>query len=171
MLASIIELLYLCFILKSPMKSLQLVLSLVIVSIIGCTKPGDHSSMNHSDDQSQEEGPNQALYDQMMNVHDQVMPEMDEIMRLKRELQEKIKNSPDLVLERKQQLEKAISNLDSASTVMMNWMHRIAEYNPMADTIDQEKAREFLESETEEIRKVKDFIAESIEKAKEISKQ
>ncbi len=153
------------------MKSLQLAVLIIIASIIGCTKPGDHSSMDHGTNPSQEEGPNQALYDQMMNVHDQVMPEMDEIMRLKRELQEKIKNSPDLVLERKQQLEKAISNLDSASTVMMNWMHRIAEYNPMADTIDQEKAREFLESETEEIRKVKDFIAESIEKAKEISKQ
>jgi prefoldin subunit 5 len=102
----------------------------------------------------------------MMDVHDEVMPKMDDLMKLKRELQEQIANSPDMLAERKQELENVISNLDSASTSMMSWMHRIHEFNPLADSVDQEKAREYLESEMEEIRKVKELINESIDKAK-----
>jgi Fungal specific transcription factor domain len=148
------------------MKSLQLIALFAIFSVLSCTKSGDHSTMNHDSNQTQEEGPNQALYNQMMDIHDEVMPKMDDVMKLKRELQEQIANSPDMVIERKQELENVISNLDSASNSMMNWMHRIHEFNPLADSVDQEKAREYLESEMEEIRKVKELISESIEKAK-----
>ncbi len=148
------------------MKTLQLFVWIILFSLISCSKSGDHSSVNHGGDQNQEEGPNQALYNQMMDIHDEVMPKMDDIMRLKRELQEQIKNSPDMVLERKEELENIISNLDSANNSMMSWMHRIHEFNPLADSIDQEKAREYLESEMEEIKKVKELTTESIEKAK-----
>jgi Mg2+ and Co2+ transporter CorA len=148
------------------MKILQLLSLIAILSIMSCTKSNDHSGMNHNTEQTQEEGPNQALYNQMMDVHDEVMPKMDDIMKLKRELQEQLAKSPDMVLERKQELERSISNLDSASNSMMDWMHRIHEFDPLADSVDQEKAREYLESEMEEIKKVKDLINESIEQAK-----
>jgi len=153
------------------MKSLQILAVLAIFSVMSCTKSGDHSTMNHDTDQTQEEGPNQALYNQMMDVHDEVMPSMDEIMKLKRALREQIEKSPEMVIERKQELENVISNLDSASNSMMNWMHRIHEFDPLADSVNQEKAREYLESEMEEIKKVKTLMIESIEKAKkEVSK-
>jgi len=153
------------------MKSLQILAMLAIFSFMSCTKSGDHSTMNHEAEQTQEEGPNQALYNQMMDVHDEVMPSMDEIMKLKRALREQIEKSPDMVIERKQELENVISNLDSASSSMMNWMHRIHEFDPLADSVNQEKAREYLESEMEEIKKVKTLMTESIEKAKkEVSK-
>lgn len=148
------------------MKILQLLPLLALLSIMSCSKSSEHSGMNHGAERTQEEGPNQALYNQMMDVHDEVMPKMDDIMKLKRELQEQIANTPDMMVERKQELERVISNLDSASTSMMNWMHRIHEFDPLADSVDQEKAREYLESEMEEIRKVKELINESIEKAK-----
>lgn len=148
------------------MKTLRLIVWLAIFSLASCSKTGDHSSMNHGSDQMQEEGPNQALYNQMMDVHDEVMPKMDEIMKLKRELQEQVASAPDMVIEQRQELENVISNLDSANNAMMNWMHRISEFNPLADSVDQEKAREYLESEMEEIKKVKELMTESIEKAK-----
>ncbi|HRG10334.1 MAG TPA: hypothetical protein PLJ08_17295, partial [Cyclobacteriaceae bacterium] len=97
------------------------------------------------------------------------MPQMDEIMKLKRSLQEQIANTPDMVVERKEQLEKIISNLDSASNSMMDWMHK---FNPLPDSVDQELAREYLEGEMEKIRNVKTLMLESIDKAKqENSKQ
>ena len=148
------------------MKTLQLLALLVSFTIMSCSKSSDHSGMDHNGEQTQEEGPNQALYNQMMDVHDEIMPKMDDIMKLKRQLQEQIAASPDMVIERKQELERVISNLDSASNSMMNWMHRIHEFDPLADSVDQEKAREYLESEMEEIKKVKELIIESIEKAK-----
>lgn len=148
------------------MKSHQLITMFALFLIMSCTKSADQSTMNNDSDQTQEEGPNQALYNQMMDIHDEVMPKMDDIMKLKRELQEQISNSPDMLAERKQELENTIYTLDSASNSMMNWMHRIHEFNPLADSVNQEKAREYLESEMEEIRKVKELMTESIEKAK-----
>lgn len=82
--------------------------------------------------------------------------------KLKKNLMEQIANTPDMVVERKQQLEQIISNLDSASNVMMEWMHK---FNPLPDSVDQEKAREYLESEMENVKKMRTLMNESIEKA------
>ncbi len=144
------------------MKNLQILFVIGLLVMNACSKTSEHDHSEH--DTETEESPNQALYDQVMDVHDEVMPRMDDLMKLKRELQEKIANTPDMVVEKKAQLEKVISNLDSASTAMMNWMH---EFNPLPDSVDQEKAREYLESEMERIRKVKSLVTETIEKAKE----
>lgn len=146
------------------MKNLTSLFIVGLLVLAACGKGGEHQHSNS--DSSTDDSPNQALYDQVMDVHDEVMPKMDDIMKLKRELQDKIANSPDMVVERKEQLEKVIANLDSASNAMMTWMH---EFNPLPDSIDQEKAREYLESEMERIRKVKTLTLESIEKAKEES--
>lgn len=131
----------------------------LVLALAACDK-----GQNSTSEPAETDNPNQVLYDQVMDVHDEVMPKMDEIMKLKRELQEQIANTPDMVIERKELLEKMISNLDSASTAMMNWMH---EFNPLPDTTEQEKAREYLEGEMERIRNVKTLMLETIEKARE----
>jgi len=136
-----------------------ILLFVMLVSACSKTQPAAEAD-------TESDNPNQVLYDQVMDVHDEVMPRMDDIMKLKRLLQEQIANTPDMVVERKQQLEKIISNLDSASSAMMNWMH---EFNPLPDTVDQELAREYLEEEMEKIRKVKTLMLESIDKAKQES--
>ncbi len=140
------------------MKTISGFLFLLLV-LVACNKGAQTPSESVTED-----SPNQILYDQVMDVHDEVMPKMDEIMKLKRELQEEIANTPDMVVERKQQLEKIISNLDSASNSMMDWMHK---FNPLPDTVDQEKARAYLEGEMERVKNVKTLMLESIEKAKQ----
>jgi thioesterase domain-containing protein len=142
----------------------QFGLIILVILISACSK-----NQQTPEAASDSDNPNQILYDQVMDVHDEVMPRMDEIMKLKRSLQEQIANTPDMVVERKQQLEKMISNLDSASNAMMDWMHK---FNPLPDSTDQEKARAYLESEMERIRNVKTLMLETIDKAKqESSKQ
>jgi regulator of replication initiation timing len=141
----------------------KLIFLLPLLAVFACSKT---SEQHHSDTSVNEDNPNQALYDQVMDIHDEVMPRMGEIQRLKRELTEKIENSPDMVIEQKQELERVISNLDSASHEMMDWMHK---FKPEKDSVDQEKAREYLEVEMEKIKKVRELMNESIEKAKEAS--
>lgn len=133
---------------------------ILALALVACSKNADQ----HDHESNSNDSPNQALYDQVMDVHDEVMPKMDDIMKLKRQLQEEIANTPDMVVERKAQLEQIISNLDSASYAMMDWMHK---FNPLPDSVDQEKAREYLESEMEKVKKVKTQMLESIDKAKQ----
>jgi hypothetical protein len=143
------------------MKTLPIILFAIFL-LTACSKSGEHSSHEQQDGLLVGDSPNEALYNQVMEIHDEVMPRMEDLYTLKKDLQNQIANTPDMVVERKQQLEKVISNLDSANSAMMDWMHK---FNPLPDSVDQEQAREYLESEMERIRKVRDLMTETIENA------
>ena len=131
--------------------------------LISCGKTSDHAGHGESEDGNTDDA-NRALYDQVMDIHDEVMPKMEDFYKIKRELLEKIANTPGLAEEKKKEIERIISNLDSANNAMMDWMHN---FNPLPDSIDQEKAREYLENEIERIKIVRDRTNEALERAKE----
>ena len=99
-----------------------------------------------------------------MEIHDEAMERMDEMYSLKRELQEEIANSQNLVIEKRENMERIISNLDSASNAMMVWMRS---FDPLPDSSDQEEARQYLETEMDKIKKVRDDVLHAIEAARE----
>jgi len=133
---------------------------LAMILLFACSKPSGHEGHDQKD--ANTDNPNEALYNQVMDVHDEVMPRMDDIYKLKRGLQEKLEIK-GISEEEKKDLESRIAHLDSASQLMMEWMHK---FNPLPDSADQEAAREYLESEMERIKKVKDAMLEAIEKEK-----
>ena len=143
------------------MKSL--IVSSAFLVLISCGKTSDHTGHDKSEDGTSGEA-NQALYDQVMDIHDEVMPKMGDIYKMKIELLEKIANTPGMVEEKRKELEAIISNLDSTNNAMMDWMHN---FNPIPDSLDQEKAREYLETEMERIKKVRDRTIEALGRAKE----
>jgi hypothetical protein len=123
------------------MRKLHLLLYALVV--IGCAK----------------QDPNQVLYNEVMDIHDEVMPRMDDIMRLKRELNERI-DKEELSDTVKTALENKILLLDSAGKAMMDWMH-----NFKPEDYTGEGQRTYLESEREHITKVKETMLNAIEKA------
>ena len=144
------------------MKSL-LISTVFFLVLISCGKTSEHAGHSESEDGNTGEA-NQALYDQVMDIHDEVMPKMGDIYKMKIELLEKIANTPGMVEEKRKELEAIISNLDSTNNAMMDWMHN---FNPLPDSVDQEKAREYLETEMERIKKVRDRTIEALGRAKE----
>jgi len=145
------------------MKSILIAASFLV--LVSCGKPHDHVDHN---DESNGEDPNKALYDQVMTIHDEVMPKMEDVYTLKKTIADKIAATPDMVEAKKKELEAMMAKLDSTNEAMMDWMH---DFNPLPDSVDQEKAREYLENEMEKIRKVRDLTVESLEKAKQIMKE
>lgn len=131
----------------------------------GCgQKSHDHEGHDHAGDPVVEEGGNQALDQEIMKIHNEVMPKMDEIYQLKEQLKNKLATTQGLAEEKKKELENTIAKLDSANEAMMGWMHT---YSPIPDSVGgEEKAREYLENEMEKIKKVKEDMLEAIEKAK-----
>jgi len=112
----------------------------------------------------QKSGDNQKLYEEVMAVHDAVMPKMDDIYKLKRQLKEQL-SSNELGEDRRQTIEQAIKDLDAASEGMMDWMRN---FNPLPDSIDQEKARDYLLAEKERIQQVKEEMLKSINTAQDL---
>lgn len=121
----------------------------------GCSGSRDKQEKKEAD-------PNQSLYEKVMGVHDEVMPRMDEIHKLKRQLEETIKNSKDLAAEKRKELEQKIALLDSASKAMMNWMY---EFRP--EELKGDSLRMYLEKEMDRVTKVKELVLEAIKKASE----
>jgi hypothetical protein len=135
------------------MKNLFFGIGLLLLA--GCAKNKEQAASEPVNEDT-----NQALYNQVMDVHDEVMPQMDNIMKLKRELQEKISAGASLPEEQRQALEQKIQQLDSAGRSMMDWM---AEFKP--EDYQGEELREYLESEMERVKKVRESMLEAIDQA------
>ena len=134
----------------------------------GCGQNSSSEDHDHDGGHDAEEGGNKALYDEVMKVHDEVMPKMNDIYKLKEQLKDKIADTPDMVAEKKQQIERTISRLDSASEGMMVWMRN---FNPLPDSVGEQEARDYLESEMEKIKKVSEDVRKAIEDGSSMSNE
>lgn len=154
------------------MKSIlpKVLLAIVFIVTWNCgQKSQDSDKHNHGagdviEEGGNQEGGNQALYEEVMKVHDEVMPKMNDVYKVKEELKNQIANTPGMAEEKKKEIESTISKLDSASESMMVWMRN---FNPLPDSLGEEQAREYLENEMEKVKKVKEDLLEALEKAKE----
>ena len=98
-----------------------------------------------------------------MKVHDEVMPKMDDIYKLKQELKKQMTDSSTVAVEKRKTIASTILRLDSASENMMVWMRN---FNPIPDSLGEEKARAYLEDQQEKIKKVKEGMLKAIDEAK-----
>ncbi|MBT8231640.1 MAG: hypothetical protein HKO66_12455 [Saprospiraceae bacterium] len=94
----------------------------------------------------------EALYTEVIAIHDEVMPKMSTIHKLKKKLK-KIENGVVTKV--------LIDNLDKADEGMMQWMEDFAVFKKMDDKSDEEKIK-FLEEEKEKITKVSVNMKSSI---------
>ncbi|MBX2946478.1 MAG: hypothetical protein KF725_11655 [Cyclobacteriaceae bacterium] len=113
-----------------------------------------------------EEDTNKVLYNQVMDIHDEVMPSMDELYKLKKQLTEKIENSPDLVEEKRQEIEQTILLIDSASKGMMRWMR---EFKP--EEYKEVELTKYLESEMKRVQTVKETMQDALVQGREATKE
>lgn len=140
-----------------------LMVSAAIITFSCGQKSHEHDEHDHSAGDAVEESGNKALYDEVMKVHDEVMPKMNDIYKIKEQLKNQIANTPDMVDEKEKEIEAVILKLDSASEGMMIWMRN---FNPLPDSLGEDQAKEYLENEMEKVKKVKEDVLEALEKAK-----
>lgn len=117
-------------------------------------------------------GPNkQKLQDnlakEVIAVHDEVMPKMGELTKLRRELKDSVNHwTADSTVNHSVQIQKAtdlIADLDAADKGMMDWMH---EYNGGQGIYDHEEIMKYLNEEMVKITAVKEQMNGAIEASK-----
>jgi regulator of replication initiation timing len=131
--------------------------ALIVLTLLACGRPSDSQTGASEADSTDA---NKVLYDQLMDIHDEVMPKMEDIEALKRKLKEQIAASPGMITEERQKLERRIANLDSVGNLMMDWMHK---FSPLPDSLGKEAGREYLEGEMEKIKQVREAMLGIIE--------
>jgi hypothetical protein len=147
------------------MKNFLSVAIIGILSILLSCGQKSHENDHNQGDANQEAGGNQALYDDVMKVHDEVMPKMNDIYKLREQLKKQISDTPGMAAKKKEEIESTIIKLDSASEEMMVWMRN---FNPLPDSLGEDSAREYLEKEKVKVNEVKEAMLQAIEEAKAI---
>lgn len=102
----------------------------------------------------------EILYDEVMEIHDEVMPAMSDIMSLNRQL----KIVGDSSARNSEAINQLSARLENASEGMMNWMRN---FNPKLETATSEETLNYLEEEKQKIKLVKVEMEQAIEAAEE----
>ncbi|MEO5599833.1 MAG: hypothetical protein ABIR06_02785 [Cyclobacteriaceae bacterium] len=145
------------------MKFYLRILILASVGIIlSCQQKSAETNHGHEHDVEIQNSDNQILYEEVMKIHDEVMPKLDDLYKSKVALQTHLKGNPGMPDNEKKELNARISRLDSASEGMMVWMRH---FNPVPDSEGEEKARGYLENEMVRVKKVKENILSALQEA------
>ena len=121
----------------------RILLLLFLASFISCNNTAGSSSES------------KALYDQVMVIHDEVMPEMKTIRQLSKKLK-KIEGQ-----ESNTEIITSLKSLDDAHESMMAWM---AQFD-MPDNISSEEEIKYLNDQLISVKVMSDGIYETLAKA------
>lgn len=111
--------------------------------------------------------------EEVMAVHDEVMPKMANISRVRRTLKEYIKNNPEEDLARLEEIKEAVTYLDTADEGMMTWMGEWTDSQAQVQKYkaakDHEAIMKYLDAQMLSITKVRDDMLESIKRGEDLA--
>jgi lipoprotein NlpI len=113
----------------------------MIVAVAACT---------NTQQKVKEEQKAPTLMDEVMALHDEVMPKMGKMMKVQKQLNLLADSIATVDLERAEQLRGLAQNLDDANEAMMDWMRN---FNPNVEGTEAE-VKAYLEQKKTEIAKV-----------------
>ena len=108
----------------------------------------------------------QAIYDQVMEIHDEVMPEMSTINKLERQLKRKLETmeSQDSII----MVKGTVKRLGEAGESMMDWMHQL---DIPGTNVPDEEAIAYLKQEKLKISSVSSRMKTAIQSGKAIMEE
>ncbi|ADR23350.1 hypothetical protein MATR_28010 [Marivirga tractuosa] len=101
----------------------------------------------------------EKLKSETIAIHDEVMPKMDDIMKLKKALKAKKDTSEDV---KPNQVQDLILALEEADEAMMNWMRN---YDPRMEAMSDEEKIAYLKRQKKSIEEVSEKMKFSISEA------
>jgi len=108
-----------------------------------------------------------VLYKKVMEVHDEIMPKMGDIMKLKKQLKEKLAEldtATEIDRAKIEEIEQAIADLDNSHEEMMGWMRQ---FNRDFEGMVNEEILKYLNDQKGRIEKVGQVTNAAIQNAKE----
>lgn len=153
---------------KATLSKLLSFLVLVII-LISC---GKQKSTNENIEIEDKELPTEvraqkALYDEVMAIHDEAMKQMEKMMHLKGQLQERMDLARENQTQDVEALEVTITALEEADEAMMQWMR---DFDPKdADTEAHEEIMAYYKSQRQAIAEIKDQMDAAIGRAEALT--
>ncbi len=112
----------------------------------------------------------QKLWDEMMVVHDEVMPKMSDINALSKQMEAALSDTT-LTEELRDAARKSLYDLQAADKAMWDWMYGIQQLPDLRTSKKHEEILQYLQEETTKITEVKSSMLASIEAAESVKGQ
>lgn len=141
---------------------MRIFISLALLGLITSACGGAGQSGQESNDSAQDSSAEQ--WEDIMAVHDEVMPKMSDMNRISRELREYAEQHPDMPAERREKIESTVRELSEAEEGMWEWMNQAPQqYKKLREEGSGEALDQFLEEQQAVIDKVRKNILQAIE--------
>ena len=134
---------------------LKLIVIFLFLGFASC-KNNPESKSNLSNESIQED----SLYNELMAVHDEMMPKMQDIMNLKSELSPIADSLSSIDSLSTKAIHQTISDLENADKAMMGWMHQ---FNPNMDSLSHTERMTYLTHQKAKMDSVKIVMQTAIE--------
>ena len=146
------------------MKNLFMFLMLSSYLFIACDSNGSKASEEASNQQLQ-----QQLWDEVMVIHDDVMPKRTRIAELNHEISDwAVTNKETMAGGDLERVSFALKQLNQADDGMMEWMNRLQQLDGLRAENEHEAIMTYLNEQKDAITKVKKDMLESIENGEKL---
>lgn len=109
------------------------------------------------------------LFDEVMKIHDDVMPKTADINRIQRKLKKHLKsNGEQMDATQKENILTTLDQLTKADDMMYDWMKK---FEAPKSTVKEAEALQYLQSEKDKISKVSEAMLSSIDKGTKLLEQ
>lgn len=119
---------------------------------------------------AQQETAQQKAWDEMMAIHDEVMPRMSEINALAKSIETSLADTT-LNTELRAAAQQALADLEAADKAMWDWMYGLKHLPDLRADTQHEDILRYIETETAKISEVKTAMVNSIEAGNSITAQ
>lgn len=135
--------------------------ALVLLSFVACENAGTQTNQPSTESTAQSQLEAQT-WDEVIGIHDEVMPEMSTISRIKRRVSAYLEEQTSSQPSSKTELLDLLTQLQQAEDGMWDWMYNFQQLEPLQDSLDHQGILNYLEYERERIEKVKAEMVQSI---------
>lgn len=130
---------------------------------------GNNGDTTEQSSNSAEQQKEQKAWDEMMVIHDDVMPKMSAINAAARDLKDwGTANRETMANGDLERISVALTNLSVADDGMMNWMNGLKQLDKLRAESDHAAIMRYLDTQTQIIAKVKDQMLSSIEEGNKL---
>lgn len=144
-----------------------LIIVLTISFLYSCNKANETKEEHHHDAKT----PLNEQTEAMLAIHDSIMPHMDKLLDLKKQLKNDIKitdsllalKSSEALKIRKEEALKLTSQLDNTDKAMMNWMHEF-KFDTL-EKLDKTQAASYVADQKKKIESVREQMNKSLSEA------
>lgn len=130
---------------------------------VSCGAPSGNEAVSSSSETQREE----ALWDQVMAIHDEIMPQTSKLERMAQKLKKHL-DRQDLSPAQRREVEETIKLIESAVAAMWDWMHNLQQLPELRQTKTHEQIMAHLKIERNNITTVKTLMENALIKGEQL---